>query len=469
MKAGSEVYRDIQQRIQAAEDHLESIRAQLKDTSQRLEANRARESQDLTQLAKIRFDELEGDRVVQGLDSADHEVLTLLEHKRSAQADVERRFDETQGDRRTIEAERERLRAALDAALARYETALQEVQTQLEASESYLFQRARTERAYAQSHHAAEKAAQAQADRELKGRPYEDSKLFSYLWKRRYGYPEYRANLMTRALDQWVAKLCKYDNARRDYAMLLEIPVRLKAYAEELHAVAESEARKLDNFEAEARTTAGIPSIQDDIESREADLASCEETLAGAETQLSSLRAERARYDGDEDDYTRQAVAVLASHMSREPVASLHADAVRSQTPSDDAIVTNIANLRSERDDLEPQLSDQREAQDKALKALKSLEQVRGAFRRKSYDAEGSVFEDRPRTSSLLKGLLRGALVVTEVLADLKAQQRFERPAGGGWRTGGWSWGSHGGGGRRSGGVRSSGGRSGGFRTVDRF
>ena len=82
------------------------------------------------------------------------------------------------------------------------------------------------------------KAAQAEADREEKRKPYEADPLFMYLWRRRFGTAEYRANRLARYLDRKVARLIGYDKARANYAMLNELPVRLREHAERLKAEA---------------------------------------------------------------------------------------------------------------------------------------------------------------------------------------------------------------------------------------
>ena len=68
-------------------------------------------------------------------------------------------------------------------------------------------------------------------DKRVKGEPYENDKLFMYLWRRGFGTSEYSANPFTRMLDRWVARKCRYDKARPNYWMLNEIPKRLEAHA----------------------------------------------------------------------------------------------------------------------------------------------------------------------------------------------------------------------------------------------
>ncbi|HEX2137928.1 MAG TPA: hypothetical protein VHG30_18895 [Microvirga sp.] len=81
---------------------------------------------------------------------------------------------------------------------------------------------------------AEEKAAQAAADRDEKRRPYEADPLFMYLWRRGFGTRDYRASNLVRYLDRKVAHLIGYEAARVNYAMLLELPERLREHVERL-------------------------------------------------------------------------------------------------------------------------------------------------------------------------------------------------------------------------------------------
>ena len=80
------------------------------------------------------------------------------------------------------------------------------------------------------------KAAQAERDLEEKRQPYEADPLFMYLWRRKFGTPEYRSKGLVRSLDRKVARLIEFDGARRNYAVLVELPVRLREHADRLRA-----------------------------------------------------------------------------------------------------------------------------------------------------------------------------------------------------------------------------------------
>lgn len=89
---------------------------------------------------------------------------------------------------------------------------------------------------------AEEKAARAEAHRDEKRRPYESDPLFMYLWRRRFGTRDYEASNLVRYFDRKVAHLIGYEAARVNYAMLLELPDRLREHAERLKQEAAARA-----------------------------------------------------------------------------------------------------------------------------------------------------------------------------------------------------------------------------------
>jgi len=55
-----------------------------------------------------------------------------------------------------------------------------------------------------------------------------------YLWRRKLGTSEYASGFLVRWVDEWIARLVNYREARANYAMLNEIPARLRAHVEGL-------------------------------------------------------------------------------------------------------------------------------------------------------------------------------------------------------------------------------------------
>src|SRR3569623_1475377 len=72
---------------------------------------------------------------------------------------------------------------------------------------------------------AAAKAAQAETDRERKGRPYRDGRLFKYLWTQGFGTSAYFGKGLAAWGDAQVARFIGYERARHTFAHILELPV----------------------------------------------------------------------------------------------------------------------------------------------------------------------------------------------------------------------------------------------------
>lgn len=477
MIRGTQVYGDIDARIRAARAELDDVAKDLQRATAHLERLGVAESRDLGRLARVRLEALEAQRVIDGLDEADRQVLALLGQKHEEVERVRQAMAASETHQEDLDRKRLHHLARLDEARAVHAKAVADALARLETVESYQFQQERMDTVTAQAARADEKAAQAEHDRVAKGEPYEDDKLFAYLWKRRYGTSDYRANNLIRMLDGWVARLCKYDRARLDYAMLLEIPVRLREHADHLAHDAEAEVNALDALRDAAFEKAGIPRLAETVQAHEHALAESEAALDAEEANHRQFREARAALDAGEDAFTREAIAVLRAHLEHEPISTLQADASRTATPEDDGIVRSIAEQREFAKSLRAESRGLRDRQGKGMAALNDLEEVRRRYRRQNYDARDSTFQDDLDTGGLLDDLLGGAVVIGDVLGKMNRKHRFEVPrpkrrrSGGGFGFpdfGGSSSGRSSGGSRRR--APSSRPRSsGGFRTGGGF
>ena len=84
------------------------------------------------------------------------------------------------------------------------------------------------------------KASLADSDLAAKGKPYRDDPLFMYLWNKKHGQAEDVSGRLVRFFDRKVARLVGYHNARANYAMLNEIPLRLREHARRKQADVEA-------------------------------------------------------------------------------------------------------------------------------------------------------------------------------------------------------------------------------------
>ncbi len=298
------------------------------------------------------------------------------------------------------------------------------------------------------------KTLRAETDRDEKGRPYRDDPLFMYLWERGFGTRNYRANNLIAYFDGLIAGLVGFPEARVNFAMLNEIPLRLREHAErqqQIASVAEAEVLELEKAAVDA---AGGKPIRQALEAAEARIAAIDAEMVSLEDQ----RDERAQKQRDlaqgADPAFATAVSGLAEVLGREDIKTLLSEARLTRTGQDDTIVQQIDDLRqraSEEDD------DARE-QKTRLKTLaarrRELEDIQYEFKKQGFDNPRSSFGEDKLVGDLLTEFLRGGITAADYWGRWRNSQNW---SGGGNAQGPWG-GSPG---------ANTGGSSGGFQWPD--
>ena len=425
MKTGSQVYGEIETSLQQAHSML-AVRSQdLALLQAELETLNRQMGDAYRSLAGVRFEELENRRVHDRLDAADHEALALATERDAARARLERDITASQAAQAQLQVSRIEVLKRRDAAIDTRSKRIDEVMGEVALKEDYRELAARADQAEAVALHSQEKAEQAKQDRIEKGKPYESCRLFSYLWKRRYRFPEYKASYLIRALDDWVAKLCRYDRAHRDYALLIKLPERLSAHSE-MCAIKAGEEESLERAYVErALKAAGVAQLEQAVQDLETELLAAEERLETEEDRGAKWVSERAAIDAGTDPWSLQARAILEQRMRGEDVETLKGDARATATHRDDLHVDQLADLKRRLEDTAHRKELAQRTQQEALARVSDLEEVRRRFRRERFDSVNSSFERGIDTQALLGGLLRGAVVLADVLGQFQRGQRF--------------------------------------------
>jgi hypothetical protein len=432
------------------------------------------------ELARMRMLAIESGALIDSLDNADRSVAGILEERKNAAV----RLDETieAANRQLADCEARRAEQARRVAVSSesLDAAEGQAQAQLNADDAYQAQLKSTEQADFVAEQAEGKAEAAQQNRIEKGKPYERDALFSYLWNRGYGTSKYAAWPIARWLDGRVARLCGYAAARRDYGLLIDIPVRLREHAARMRAAFHEEVEKLRRLEVAAAEAANVPAIQAQIDTEEQQLAAIDAEISQQEDALRDLVRERVQFANGNDAYYSRCIEILHRTMSRQGFAALGERAARTPEPQDDLLVQQLVELESDAGRLEQDLADYRRVHERESQRLREFEDVRRRFKAERFDETHSEFLDAALFTLVLERLLNGAVSSRDAWQAIRRQQRLrvkradprfgtrrfpKAPRSGPWRwpPGGGSGGGFGGGGFGSGGGFGGGGfRSGG-------
>ena len=467
MISGRQALATIEQTVAQARGEEDRLDVALRTAADQVARLRAERMDAFRALARLKLDAMTQGGVVRTLDAAERQALDLLKQRRqSFERLIERRREAEQAVKDS-EAERHAKAAALEEALKPIAALRQQVEAQVRASPEWASQRARIEEAPTIAEEAEKKAAQAEADREAKRKPYEADPLFMYLWRKRFGTAEDRSGPLVRFFDRRVARLVGYDKARANYALLNEIPQRLREHAQRMKAEIANARERLRILEREALIKAGIEPLAARARAAKADLDQAERRLADAKAALGALDREHDVSVLQGEGPYRDATELLATADAQENLQALYREAMATPTPEDDAIVRRIEAADSAIRRAEREMNDIRAKLRDLAQRRAAIEHERDRFRQQGYDRPYGRFDNGSTIGNVLGGILGGVIggaVLRDTLnggfhrqpspwdSDFGGGFPFPQDAGGDWIGGGSSDGGWiGGGGGSSG------------------
>lgn len=424
MISGAQTLGSIDRGLQGIRKEIDRVDSDLSRIGTALSTNKHLQNRAVNRLARIRLDEVTGGTFTQSLDTADQQAKELFAQREQALNALEKKILDAKEDLRNLEGLRATQLKEVNYHAEEVIDAEREVQTALESDADYQAQLAQVRAADSIADQAEDKTAQAEQDKEEKGRPYQQDPLFMYLWNRHYGTSEYRANPLTRALDGWVARRCGFDKERVNYWTLLEIPQRLAAHAGAARAQAANQLQALEELELAAAEQAGIPLRQQALAQAQEKLDGMDAAIAAAEEQLDAQLEQRGRYASGKDRYIEQSLALLDAAMRQRDIYDLVAATQATQSPEDDVLVRELGDLREQADDLEQDIAEQRAVRETKIGRLKELEQVRRQFKQRRFDDVRSGFGNGEIIASVLGQFLGGLVRSSDLWRTLERHQR---------------------------------------------
>lgn len=438
MITGRQAFNSIEEasaKVRADEMRLDAALRSASEEAARLRQERLTE---LRALAQLKFGLIQRGELIAELDAAERRVKELLDRIRQDMSEAESRRHEAADALQNTEAVRRERASAYDAAEEALRAREHEIGPRITGDPAWLALKARFDSASNIASEADKKAGQSEADRTRKKTPYETDPLFMYLWRRKLGTPDYPSGFFVRYFDEKIAALINYREARANYAMLNQIPDRLRDHANRVGTEFSAERQKLAAFEQDRLIEAGGGPLQKNVAETKAALDAIEAEIAGARQKLDLLDRQYAALAGRDNNgaFTR-AIELMAENDSRDEVRTLYREAARTKTDEDRAIVEKIDRLTQAIARADAEIAQIRGQIREVAGRRAEIEQARRDFRQRGYDYPGTAFGNETTINDVLGGILEGAMkgiVLGQVL-----DQGYRRPPvpdwGGGMRT----------------------------------
>lgn len=419
---------DLRAKEQALQSELETINADRSELiEQRLGAYR--------ELAEVRTRHAISDGVIDEADRLSSRVENLLVARQKTIAELKARLVAADARHADLSNQRESLAERIEKLELVLDELALKAREALSSDAGYRRELDDLEQASTTLTKATNKAKRAENDRLEKGRAYENDPMFMYLWRRRYGFGGQQApggvfGRLTRWLDGKVADLIGYHGARANYAILNEIPVRLKSHAEALEKDLRAKQAIVDTREiAKIRELANVD-LPGQLRAARATQTENRQAFEKVAAELSDVGEQLNKYAEGQDPAFVKAVEMSAEFLGQEKTARLMQLARETATPSDDQIAARIAKLDAAVSKSSSQIDSKTQDLEKLFEKRDELVRVAADFRRAHYDDSASVFKGNDVGAILLQELIRGAITGADYWARTRRRQSWRhRPA----------------------------------------
>lgn len=423
------------------------------------------------------------------------DLLQFEQQRQARAAELQREIATAEDGRGYAEERLQQATAALDATMDRRDELVAKATALLAADPQHAGEVAAAAQAEVALARDLERAEELAAEAKQKLPPYEQSRLFQYLWTRQFGTPQYRGRGFTARMDRRLAEFVGYAQAVGSYRFLLSTPALVKLEVERRTSQVQAMRKALDAREDAAELSVGLPPVLAEVTA-----LTSQREAAQREHEVASLRLARAHAAlrdeaGSRGQFHAQALRRLGDYLSRAELVTLEGRARATPGLEDDALVARIRTATAELQSAAAELP-RLEADARRLDGIADgLEEVLLRFQRHDFASSRSFFtsaepgvllrdvregrigyEDfwttlerahraRPtqlvqsgsNTASVLQGI-GFALRIAGAVADIASSSRGRSSGGGFGGLGGRSGGGFGGGGFSSGGGFGGGG-----------
>lgn len=372
-------------RVRADETQLDATLRSAIEEAARL---RREEAEGFRVLARIKLDAMVRDRVVEHLDANERRALAMIDSHRQALEENARKREAAQARLTQAEQAKHQKDEALAEALQELDTKRAGTADRIKTDPAWLAAKAEVDEAQRVAEAADKKAKQAEDDLAEKGQPYESDPLFMYLWERRHGTAEDRSGPLVRFFDRKVARLIDYQAARPNYAMLREIPLRLREHAKARAAEVDAARARLAELEHNALIADGAGPLEERANVARKAAFEAEQAVQTITAEIHQLDVERERIvgAGDEAAYGG-AIELLAQSLAREDMRQLYAEALRTPTPADEQALDAIARAREQLQRADQEVAQIRSEIRELAQRRTELEGARDRARSQGYDS----------------------------------------------------------------------------------
>lgn len=423
---GRQILAQLRQRLDRVRDDAARVRGEFVAVDRRMEECVAQRGQAVVELARHDLPDMSQASIERTFAGIRDELQAILARKERAQTELNGRLERCRASVAELQQQADAVSHALSQLNARRQELEQSAAERLRTDSTFQELSQQAISAEMQLKANEERAEELQLEAADKLPAYQRSRLFTYLYERRFGKPEYGYRGWTRSLDRWLARLIEFDRHQRGYEFLRRTPPLVAEEVARRRAAFHALMEQVEAIEDRVTDDVGLTALLREGEQRGAEQDRLRARLAAAQQQVQQVEADLTNLDQQQSSFYREALDRYTRFLAETETAVLQSRARETADPVDDEIVARIAFLTQEIERLKPEVAQLSARSREAEQRTEGLSFVVRRAEQAGVDSDRCTAADPAAIARDLDRYVAGAMSQNDLWSALQRQLHFE-------------------------------------------
>ena len=258
--------------------------------------------------------------------------------------------------------------------------------------------------------------------------PYEQSRLFQYLWDSGFDTDRYSRRGISRRIDRWLSRLIDYPAAVASYRFLTSAPGMMKQVIDEQQKAVKSRVDEVQSRQLAAAEALGLPGVQTTVGRLQAELDRACAAMDSAQNMRAGLQHELVQLDAPDSVFYRDALAAFQALLQKTERSIVAARAASTPELQDDQVVARLRHIDEVVSQKKTQLDQHYASAEAAEQRTARVNDLLSRCRRAQFGDPKRIFEDSYNLTARLNDLATGTISGEAMYQEMYRIQKIDSP-----------------------------------------
>ncbi|MCA9054614.1 MAG: hypothetical protein KDA75_12305 [Planctomycetaceae bacterium] len=423
---GRQILTRLRRRLDDVRDEAAHVRRDFDDIDRRMDEYVTRRGEAIVELARHDLPDISQATIERAYVGIRDDLRQILARKERAQAELQGRLARCRESIAGLQQQAATLTEALNALVTRRQELEQQAAERLRQDDEFQRLSRMALESEMQLKANEERAEELQLEASDKLPAYDRSRLFRYLYERRFATSAYEGRGLTRSLDRWLARLIDFERHRKGYEFLRETPELVKSEVERRRTDFHMQMEQVEAIEDRVTDEVGLTAVLQQGTERGQEHDRLVARLTQEEHQAREVESELHTLDQQQGRFYSEALERYRRFLAETETAVLATRAQETADHVDDEIVSRIAWLTTEIERLQPDVARLGSASQQAEERSEGLSFVVRRAEQANIDSERCSTPDPDAVDRELNRFLSGAMSANDLWRAIQDRLRFE-------------------------------------------